>query len=317
MRLGGTIVEIKSGDDREPDIQALEDLLARRNLDRSRRSRIEREIRTMQAGVKGERDAAYEIELYFGRSANWVTVHDLRFEVDAFSAQIDHLIINRLLDIWVCESKSFAEGVTVNAHGEWSRYFGGKPVGIPSPIEQNRRHIHLLRRLFDDGAIPIPKRAGAIPMRPDLRGLVLVSNNARIGRPRAKLADLDQVVKAEQLKTRLFDEFDRSFARNAWKLIGTDRLEAFGRQLAALHRPIEFDWPTRFGLTPTSPPAVHVPVPKDPGRPRRTSGHRCAACSAEVSFAVVRYCWNNKARFGGEVYCIRCQRDVSSSPRSA
>ena len=40
---------------------------------------------------------------------------------------------------------------------------------------------------------------------------------------------------------------------------------------------------------------------------RRGSGHVCAACAKPVSFAVVKFCWNNPKRFAGAVYCMDCQ----------
>ena len=88
--------------------------------------------RRIRAGQKVEQDAACEIELYFGRSPTWMTIHDLRIEVDGHVAQIDHLLINRLAEIWVCESKHFAEGVSVNEHGEWHRWWHGRARASPS-----------------------------------------------------------------------------------------------------------------------------------------------------------------------------------------
>ena len=66
-------------------------------------------------------------------------IHDFRIECDGRTAQIDHLIINRFLDIWVCESKHFSEGITINEHGECSAFYDSKPYGVPSPIEQNKK----------------------------------------------------------------------------------------------------------------------------------------------------------------------------------
>jgi hypothetical protein len=180
-------MRIKAADDRSSDVLELQRLFHRPDLAPTSRKRIETEIRNIQAGERAERDAAYQIELYFGRSENWATIHDLRIEVDGLVAQIDHLVINRLAEIWVCESKSFAEGVSINEYGEWARWWHGRRDGMPSPIEQNRRHIHLLERVFDDGLAPLPRRLGLAPMRPRLRSLVLVSDNARITRPRRKV----------------------------------------------------------------------------------------------------------------------------------
>jgi hypothetical protein len=309
-------MQIKSADGRNGDVLALEQLLDRSDVPTATRRRIESEIAQIRSGEKAERDASYDIELYFGRSENWATIHDLRFEVDGLVAQIDHLVINRLAQIWVCESKAFAEGVSVNEHGEWSRWWNGHQTGIPSPIEQNHRHIHLLERVFEDGLVRRPRRLGLVPMNPDIKSLVLVSNNARISRPRRTVKGMDEVIKAEQLKTRLFDAFDRE---PEWKLatvIGKKGLAAFARELAALHRPVAFDWPTRFGLGPeaagqaTTPPSTSRDE-LGPARMRQHAGaSTCERCGREVSATVVRYCLAHSAEFGGHVYCMRCQPEV-------
>ena len=148
-------MQIKSADDKQPQIEALETLLLRPDVDGTTRRRIEQEIRMIRAGVTGERDAAYEIEFHLGSHKNQMTIHDLRIECDGRVAQIDHLIINRLLDIWVCESKHFAEGVAINEHGEWVAFYGHRPQGIPSPVEQNRRQIEVLHDVFSKGLGPL------------------------------------------------------------------------------------------------------------------------------------------------------------------
>src|SRR5664280_2087772 len=100
-------MQIKAADDVQPDIHAIQALLRRPDLVGETRANIEQELRTMRAGAEGEQDAAYEIEFYCGKSKNQATIHGLRLEINGRTAQIDHLIINRLLDIWVCESKHF------------------------------------------------------------------------------------------------------------------------------------------------------------------------------------------------------------------
>jgi hypothetical protein len=309
-------MQIKSADGHSADVITLEQLLNRSDVPGPTRNRIEAEIAQIRSGEKAERDAAYDIELYFGRSDSWATIHDLRIEVGGLSAQIDHLIVNRLAEVWVCESKAFAEGVSVNEHGEWSRWWNGRQMGMPSPIEQNHRHIHLLERVFDDGLVRSPKRLGLVPMKPRLRSLVLVSNNARIGRPRRRVNGIDEVIKAEQLKTRLFDEFDKT---PDWKLatvIGKEGLAAFARDLVALHRPIAFDWAARFGLPGEARPETVTPpaAARDELAAARSRQHAgagmCERCGREVSEAVLRYCADHDSEFGGRVYCMRCQPET-------
>lgn len=321
---------IKAADSRQLDLDILTSLLDRPDVDAARRREIERELATMRAGIAGERDAAYEIELYFGKSQNFATIHDLRIEVGEFTAQIDHLILNRLGEIWVCESKHFAEGVSVNEHGEWTRWWSGRQHGIPSPVEQNHKHVHLLGRVFDEGLAPLPRRLGLAPMRPDLRSLVLVSNSARIGRPRRSLAELDEVIKVEKLRTRVLDAIEKAPPHRLGRMMGKKGLEAFARSLAALHRPLQFDWTRRFDLKPLEAapglaPAEAVPVPSGdaspvvPGsRPSKPSpmavGRHCESCSGPITQAEVYYSTVKlRQTYQGRAICRSCQeRDQAS-----
>jgi nuclease-like protein len=298
-------LQVKGADDPQDELRLLENLLTQPNLDIGKRRAIHTEIRTFKAGLKGEAEARYEIELYFGRSRNFMTIHDLRFEVDGYAAQIDHMILNRLGEVWLCESKHFAEGVSVNDHGEWSAYWNGKPKGIPSPIDQNRRHELLLNRVFDDGLVPLPKWGGVLPMKPDLRSLVVVSNGAQIGRPRRHVAGLDQVIKVEKLEPTVRGAIDAAAPQRLLRLMTRDALRTFAERLASIHKPAATDWIARFGLKPLGDaPGLR----NEPTRARRRgSGHRCAACGDPVSFAVVKFCWNNPSRFAGSVYCMACQ----------
>lgn len=308
-------MQVKAADDRTADIKALEGLLERPDLPAATRQRIDQEIRSMRAGVVGERDAAYEIEFYFGTSQNYVTIHDLRIEHDGRVAQIDHLILNRVLQIWVCESKHFVDSVSINGLGEWERSYRGHKYGVPSPIEQNRKHIDVLEQLFKSGAVSLPRRI--FTMRPDLRSLILISNNAVIKRPRARVEGLESVIKAERLKTGIYDTWDDGIRTMVQRLVSTETIERLARDLVALHRPIAFDWAARFGVDPVaasahaSPATPARPVPAPRGAPSDPSGQPCGRCGGPTSFAEVAFCRFNKPRFGGGVYCRGCQAVVA------
>ena len=142
------------------------------------------EIWSIRLGVKAESDAAYLIDFDLRDSPHWAVIHDLRLEVDGQVAQIDHLAISRMLEVFVCESKSFTGGVKVNEHGEWVTFHHRKPVGIPSPVEQNRRHIAVIERAIKVGMIKLPRRVVAI--KPKFVNIVLVSERGTVGRPKRK-----------------------------------------------------------------------------------------------------------------------------------
>lgn len=308
-------MQIKAADDRTADVSALEALLERSGLATSTRQRIEQEIRSIRAGVVGERDAAYEIEFYFGKSGNYVTIHDLRLEHDGRVAQIDHLIINRVLQVWVCESKHFVDSVSINAQGEWTRSYRGREYGVPSPIEQNKKHIDVLDAILRSGAISLPRRI--FTMHPDLMSLVLVSNNAVIKRPRGKVEGLDTVIKAERLKTGIYDTWDDSVRTMVQRLVSTVTIERIAKDLVAMHRPIAFDWAARFGVSaaPEGPAPSPVAAPPAAVAPRGAStdpsGKPCDRCGGSTTFAEVAFCRYNKLRFSGGIYCRPCQAIVA------
>jgi hypothetical protein len=290
-------MQLKAADDKQPDIAALQKLLERPGLDARTHQRIRDELWAIREGVKAERDGAYEIEFHLGKSRHFATIHDLRLDIDGSVAQIDHLVISRVLEVFVCESKRFGSGVEVNELGEWTTFRSRKPVGVPSPIEQNRRHIVVLERAIELGRIRLPGRIGVLPIKPSFHSRVLVSKEGSIHRPRERVPGMDDVMKVDQFRTNL-RERDIS-AASMLKLVTIDQLVEFGRQLVGLHRPARVDWPARFGLASSPAPPTEAP--------RRSSGHRCAECQLPVAFAVVKFCWNNKARFGDRVLCIECQ----------
>lgn len=308
---------IKQADDKTKDIETLKALSARSDVSPDLRKRIDAEIRNIQSGIKGESEAAYEIEFYYGTSKNWMSLHDLRLECDGRVAQIDHLLINRFLDIYVCESKRFSEGVGINEEGEFAAFYGSKPYGVPSPIEQNNRHMKVLESVFKTGLVSPPKRLG-FTITPSLSGLVLVSKNARISRPKKKLDGIETVIKNDQLKARVDKDFDSdNNPLTVARIISQETLQDFATRLAAVHRPIRFDWAAKFGLPAQAPifevAPIPAPEPSDEGSSttaEKKSKLACVACGTIVAYNVAKFCWFNKPRFEGNVYCMDCQKNV-------
>lgn len=313
---------IKKADDKSKEIEVLKFLADRPDATVEIRKKVEQEIRNIQSGMKGEAEAAYEMEFHFGASKNWMILHDLRVECAGRVAQIDHLLINRFLEIYVCESKRFAEGVAVNEQGEFSAFHGGKAYGIASPLEQNKRHMLVLESVFKTGLVAPPTRLGFTIM-PSLKSLVLVSKTARISRPKTTIDGVDLIIKNDQLRTRIERDIDKdNNILGAARIIGQETLADFARQLAAVHKPITFDWAAKFGL-PVEPPAIAAvdkevvrttsPEPvqanaaTDEGKKSKLI---CASCGAAVAYNIAKFCWFNKPRFGGKVFCFECQKSV-------
>ncbi|WP_018234388.1 nuclease-related domain-containing protein [Thioalkalivibrio thiocyanodenitrificans] len=296
---------IKELDDVEPSIKALESLRARPGVSARTKKKIEREIRNIRAGAKAEKGAAYEINFHYGASKNWMIIHDLRLEHENLVAQIDHLIINRFLDIVVCESKSFSEGIEINERGEYAALYRNTPRGIPSPFEQNGKHIEVLRAAFKSGLVRLPRRLG-LSIQPSYRNLILISKYAQINRPSTDIPDLDSLIKVDQMKPWLEKMLDSdNNPLTLGKVVSTDTVEMFARSLASVHRPLDFNWAAKFGISDDKSSPQNKDTQSAEGK--KKSKLACASCTVSVPYVVAQFCWKNKARFGGDVYCRDCQ----------
>lgn len=312
-------MQIKAADDDSTVFATLAGLLTRSNLSAQARERIEQEVRNVRAGRNCEREAAYEIESYCHDNRNVMTMHDLRIEHAGWTAQIDHLVINRYLGIWVCESKSFSEGVEINDQGDWSAIYGGVPRGIRSPIQQNKKHLNVLRSVFDENIVLLPKRLGFFTIRPIFTGVVLISNRARILRPANPLpglvADLATVIKAEQLMDTINRHVDArtsltTFPATIARMVSRSTIENIARQLAALHAPGKRDYTAKFELATQAQEPIGRERPGSADAPQSAMPETCASCRTPVSAGIVSYCRDHQAVFGGRIFCYPCQQSV-------
>jgi len=302
---------IKTMDSKQDEIEELSSWLNEK-ITPSQRFQIERELKAIRNGVLGEEDAAYYIDFYFGESKNWAVIHDLRIEYEDQVAQIDHILMNRMFDIYVLESKNYSYKITFTPEGESKVYSGTQYYGVPSPIEQNKRHIHLLERFLKAKEI-LPKRMG-IPISPRLKSLILISPKSIISRPSEKKFDTSMVIKADTLRTKIDDEVEKSgpaatFASIS-KVSSSSTLKEVARRLVRYHWPHKIDWRGRFGLPSEGPSGYrNVPVQKKGGQGiKDSSKYFCFKCKKDISEKVAKFCFQNSPKFGGKAYCFDCQK---------
>ena len=226
---------IKNADSKDPAIATLEALLA--GADSKKQKLVTDELRMMRAGIKGENESAYHIDFNFKNSATTAVIHDLRLEYGGRVAQIDHLLIHRTHRFYVLETKNFSHGLKINEHGEFLRWNDWKKTfeGMPSPLEQNKRHAAVLHELLE--------RLGY--KNPAIESFVLISPNARIDRPKGK--DFPEVVKADQFLSALEKNIGTALGSMSGlfgaisKLAFGESPEEIAKKLVRLHRPITID----------------------------------------------------------------------------
>jgi len=243
---------IKNKDDSQDQIDYLSDLLERDFSDK-KKSLIERELKCLYSGNKGEDSSAYYLNFDFKKTKNWVVIHDLRIEHDGDVAQIDHLIIGRMMDVYVLESKNFNYGVSISDEGDFSYFYKNRPFSIPSPIAQNERHIRFLERFLTENEL-LPKRLG-ITIKPKYRNIILVSPNSRLTKPKKGLYDCSSVMKGDKFLERFKKDLSTDSAIESVigisKVISQDNLKLFAEKLALHHQPITINYKAKFGLDDT------------------------------------------------------------------
>lgn len=240
----------KNADSKAGALATLESLLARATPDK--KALIDRELRIMRAGVKGEQEAAYLIDFQLKNSKNTAVIHDLRVQLgDGRVAQIDHLLIHRTLRFYILETKHFSHGVKITDEGEFLRWNDWKKTyeGIPSPIEQNERHAAVLRTLLSKLGMGEPK----------IESMILIAPQARIDR--SKRFDSSRVVKADQFLTAMQKDLDNV---NIFGLLGglakasfSESIDDIAKKLIRFHRPIVIDYAAKFGMA-SSPDASQL-----------------------------------------------------------
>jgi Nuclease-related domain len=118
-----------------------------------------------RAGQTAELQMAHYLRRTFADSPTRLVFNDLRLEHAGEVAQIDHLVLHRF-GLIVIESKSVGGTVSVNEHGEWSRWYGRQGRGMPSPVLQARRQLALL--------------TGALEQQPGLLGRTLLGRQKTV-----------------------------------------------------------------------------------------------------------------------------------------
>ena len=310
---------LKTADDKSPQIAQLEEWLANLTLNTPQKQWLTDELFRLRMGIQGERDAAFYLDSHFKDSENHVVIHDLRLEIDGDVAQIDHLVFYRAGGLYLFETKNYNGSLLINDHGEFTADYGRVRFGIPSPIEQSRRHERVLHKLLDRLDIGARTRRQL-----NMHHLVLMHPKAIIKRPPEKVFSTHNVIKADQ-----FPEWHKRFvdknitALEAISLLANmrskDTLQEWGEKLMRQHRPAPLkQLPDHLfkaklieaAVSPSSdarkaPLVSEVrPSASEPSdKAHLVKKLICAECGVKISYAEGKFCWGNGRRFGELQYC--------------
>ncbi|MHC1769411.1 MAG: nuclease-related domain-containing protein [Verrucomicrobiia bacterium] len=192
----------------------------------------------------------------------------------------------------VVESKSFRTKVR-HANGGWERLNYSHWEGIPSPVEQNERHILVLGELIDQlqlaptrlGMALVPTFLNCVIVHPACSIIGNVPNDVRIHR-------MDELVAVIRKET--------PSALKLFKVVAPETLMSFANHLVACHKPASRPEPLK-----TSSELANRSAPID-----RSPAGLCQGCGGKVTSAKANFCLVRKARFAGQVLCRSCQKLV-------
>ncbi|WP_221088294.1 nuclease-related domain-containing protein [Deinococcus aquaedulcis] len=265
-----------------------------------------------RAGHEAERQMAFYLKRAFGEDARKFVFHNLRLERKGEVAQLDHLVLHRY-GLVVIESKSVAGQVSVNEHGEWTRWWNRQGRGMPSPVLQARRQLDLLLSLLEDHTTDLMDRSLLGLKQRTFAGvrrdvLVAISDGGRITRK----TDVPELVKADQVPDRvkaiIDQEVEKPFGTFGLTEAEMTRLVAF---LRARHTPAEVAPPAAAPPTPAPRAQAASAAPASV----RTSQERQAQARPQPEVAC-RACGsaNLSVQYGKYGYYLKCADCGGNTP---
>lgn len=166
----------------------------------SLKKEIEKQIKLAQYGMLGEKNIAFELK---NSDIDMYILHDLYYEFEDLSAQIDYLIITRK-NVYIIECKNLIGNIEVDNNGNFIRTYElfGKKIkeGLYSPITQNERHRLVLKKMRMQGQNAITRMLMEKNFEKYHKTVVVLANpktylNARFAKKEIK----DQIIRADQL----------------------------------------------------------------------------------------------------------------------
>ena len=248
--LGECEMIIKDRDPVEKAVAQLTDLLSL-DLSSAKKFLVERELKRLVPSRNGGRTASHFINFYCADCPDWAIIHDFKIESNGFATHIDHILINKFLDIHLFESRSYNDNIKITADGEFLVFDGCQYQAVSSPLDENKKRTEVLADLLAENKI-LPRRLG-IPLKPKIFSYVLVSPGANIIRPPETVYDTRSVITADYLTQTLLRQLERlkrAFERitHLPKAFKTGTLAKVATKLAAMNKPNLIDYRRNFCL---------------------------------------------------------------------
>ncbi len=164
---------------------------------------IESAIKNVEHGLEGENNV--QMELLYCYVTPMLILHDVYYEVEGRTAQIDFLVFTKKFCI-VIESKYWSKNIELNNNDEFVVVDGNKRSGMYSPITQNKRHMEVIKQL------EIERTGEITPSFKEIyKSLIVFSNDEIIINKEAATNEVkNQVIRRDQLVEYIENEYKAS-----------------------------------------------------------------------------------------------------------
>lgn len=208
------------------------------------KDRIDKEIKLASIGVIGENNIAFELK---NSGMPMYIMHDIHFEVNGLSAQIDYIVVTRKITFFI-ECKNLIGNIEIDNNGNFIRNYeiNGKYIkeGIYSPITQNQRHLDILKQIKRESkSNVISKMLFEKYFNDNYKSIVVLANpktilNARYAKKEVK----DMVIRADQLNRYIKEIYQKEdqFPLN------DKELKELAEGLLSLHTPNKSDYVKKY-----------------------------------------------------------------------
>lgn len=238
---------LKNIDDKSSEIKKLEELLEKSQSE-SQKELIKKDYFTRKNGYEAEKKSAYLIDFYLKDSENTYIIHDLRLIHNGLTAQIDHLLINRL-EIVLLESKSFKGMLQIKKDGSLEVSYGNKIVTYSNPLEQSKRHLEVLKSILKDNNL-LKNHIGREPI---FKCYTIISPETNI----KNYSLPDNFYKADSFISKWKEDAEKASFFKATKMLlsmkSRESICEIGEFLISRHKPAKFDYEKKYVISKKEP----------------------------------------------------------------
>ena len=232
----------------EETIKTLKTLLRDSNSE-AQKKLIQADLKKIENGYIAEKENSYHLDFHLGDSKNHILLHNIRLENNGKTAQIDHMLINRM-GITLLESKSFKGILEIREDGSLSVNYGKYIKTFPNPIEQNNRHKIVVESLIND-FFDLPLNVKALG---GMKFYTKVLIDPRTSIKNKKLTDGYE--RSDRYATSRLEEIDKmnplTVLKTAATMLTIDTAKELAKFLLKQNKPLTFDYTQKYRIKTNS-----------------------------------------------------------------